>query len=56
MCLDLAGSDIVRHDEEFEHHLRPAEWGTALAAVTEDGEKFRRTGEVQMSKTLLMRV
>ena len=32
VCWDLDVRDLVWRDEEFEHHLRPAEWGTALKA------------------------
>ena len=44
------------HDEEFEQHQWSAEWGTVLAAVMADGEKFRRTAEAQICWTLLIRV
>lgn len=44
------------HDEEFEHHQWSADWGTVLAAVMADGERFRRTGEAQTCWTLLIRV
>lgn len=44
--MDFVGSDIVWYDEEFEYYLWFVEWGIVLVVITEDGEKFRRIGEV----------